>query len=211
MSDILEQQGIQQFYDAAIKGGFARNYQFRVLRLGRWVTTPDNLLYITTASMPGRSITPIPVPFMGLAFQVPGAATYNSNGAWAVTFRCDENLKVRNILESWSFGTFNDVSSKGSNVPSKAPEHTITLVSLDNLGTPVKQISLYGAWLVNTGDLTYDITGNGQVVNINATIAYQYWRNDKEITNLEEPVSPGNPKIYPPNGAVGPEARNVQG
>lgn len=207
MSNISETLGIQNFYEAAIRGGFARNYQFRVMRLGNWVANQDQLLYITTASMPGRSITPIPVPFMGLAFQVPGAATYNQNAGWAVTFRCDENLLVRNILESWSFGTFNDHSSKGSNIPSKSPNHSVELVALDNLGNVVKGIVLYGAWVVNIGDLQYDITGNGQVVTINATLAYQYWRNASylaPVAQFTKPVEPGDSNIYPPS-TTGPE------
>jgi len=211
MSYITDNLGIQNFYDAAIKGGFARNYQFRVKQLGNWIANKDQLLYITTASMPGRSITPIPVPFMGLAFQVPGAATYNQNAGWNVTFRCDESLQVRNILESWSFGTFNDISSKGSNVPDKTSDHIIELVSVDNLGNVVKGLVLYGAWVVNIGDLQYDITGNGQVVNISATIAYQYWRNSSYLVDRvgpqsSEPVSPGDNNIYPPS-VSGPEGQ----
>ena len=211
MSYISENLGIQNFYSAAIKGGFARNYQFRVLRMGNWIADKDQLLYITTATMPGRSITPIPVPFMGLAFQVPGAATYNQNAGWAVTFRCDEKLQVRNILESWSFGVFNDVSSKGSNIPDNTEAHQIELLSVDNLGNQVKAITLYGAWVVNVGDMSYDLTGNGQVVNIQTTLAYQYWRTSKSTTTIQSligpgtlPPAPGNPEIYPA-GTAGPE------
>lgn len=195
MSDILNKYGITNFYKAATQQGFARNYQYRVQQLGNWVLNPDQLVYITTATMPGRSITPIPVPFMGLAFQVPGAATYNQNASWPVTFRCDERLKVRNVLESWSFGTFNDKTSKGANIPDESTNHQIVLLSLDNLGNVVKSITLFGAWVVNIGDLSYDLTGNGQVVNIQTTLAYQYWRNNS-VANFAEPVQPGDPQIY---------------
>jgi hypothetical protein len=211
MADITESLGIQNFYKAAITGGFARNYQFRVLRLGNWVSDFDQLLYITTTTMPGRSITPIPVPFMGLAFQVPGAATYNQNAGWPVTFRCDERLQVRNILESWSFGTFNDVSSKGANVPNDSIEHQVELVAIDNLGNPVKALTLYGAWVVNIGDMSYDLTGNGQVITMQTTLAYQYWRESRSTTNifLRPPASPGDSEIYK-NGEPGPAGQKIQ-
>ena len=108
---------------------------------------------------------------------------------------CDERLKVRNVLESWSFGTFNDKTSKGANIPDDSTDHQIVLLSLDNLGNIVKCITLFGAWVVNIGDLSYDLTGNGQVVNIQTTLAYQYWRNNS-VANFVQPVQPGDPQIY---------------
>ena len=194
MGDINTKYGIDSFYQNAINLGFARNFQFRVLRMGDWLSSPADMLYITTASMPGRTINSIAVPYMGLNFQMPGAANYNSNAGWQVQFRCDERLNVRNILENWSFGIFDDRTSKGANIPNNTTSHSIDLVSIDNLGNPRKAISLIGAWCQTVGDLGYDLTGNGTIVTINCTIAYQYWR-ETERRNFYPPAQPGDPDI----------------
>ena len=81
---VVSTLGIENFYQRAVQQGFARDYQFRVLRFGQWIPDPQESLYITTATMPGRTVTAVGVPFMGLNFQVPGAANYKSNSAWAV-------------------------------------------------------------------------------------------------------------------------------
>jgi len=191
---VLSELGIENFYQKAVQQGFARDYQFRVLKFGNWIADPSDLLYITTATMPGRTITAIGVPFMGLNFQVPGAANYNSNAGWSVTFRCDETLKLRNLLEDWSYGIFNDITSKGSNIPNPSAVHEVDLLSLDNLGNPRKRIKLVGAFVTNTGDISYNITGNGAVVTMNATLAYQYWRNIG-TSSTAAPAQPGDASV----------------
>ena len=176
--NILNTSGIRQFYDRAIKHGFARDFQFRVLRMGSWMSGDgdnDPLLYLSTATLPGRTVQPIAVPYIGLNFQVPGAANYNSNSGWAVTFRCDETLKIRNLLEDWSRAIFDDRTSTGSTIPDNSINNDVELVSIDNQGNARKTITLRGAWVSNVGDLTYNLGGTGAVVTCQATIAYQYW------------------------------------
>lgn len=189
MSDILNKYGIENFYDAAIGQGFARDHQFRVLSMGTWITGESDLVYLTTTTLPGRTVNSVAVPYMGLNFQVPGTANYNQNAGWAVTFRCDESLNIRNLLENWNYGAFDDTSSKGANIPNRDAAHIMTLVSLDNAGSARKEISLIGAWCTNVGDVAYNLTGNGAVVTCNATIAYQYWRQ-KAATSPQTPQGP---------------------
>lgn len=191
---VVSTLGIENFYQKAVQDGFARDYQFRVLQFGQWIADPTDSLYVTTATMPGRLVTAIAVPFMGLNFQVPGAANYKQNGGWSVTFRCDEKLKLRNLLETWSYSIFDDRSSKGSTIPNPSGAHDVTLLSLDNLGNPRKVIKLIGAFVTDTGDLSYNITGNGTVVTMAATLAYQYWR-DQGVYSDETPAQPGDPRI----------------
>ena len=191
---VVSTLGIENFYQKAVQEGFARDYQFRVLQFGQWLPSAEDSLYITTASMPGRTVTAIGVPFMGLNFQVPGAANYKSNTGWSVTFRCDETLKIRGLLENWSYSIFDDRTSKGSTIPNPSGAHDVTLLSLDNLGNPRKVIKLVGAFVIDTGDLSYNLTGNGQIVTMNATLAYQYWR-DQGVYSPEVPAQPGDARI----------------
>lgn len=187
-TDLLNTTGIRNFYDAAIKRGFLRDYHFRVIRAGNWLNA-DDFLYMTTASLPGRTVTSIQVPYMGLNFQVPGTANYNQNAGWPVTFRCDETLNIRSKLETWSRAAFDDITSTGANIPDKGADNQITLVTLDGRGDAQKQITLIGAWPVDIGNASFKMDGNGTVVTINVTIAYQYW----ESVDLKQQVTPAQP------------------
>jgi len=178
MANYSEQFGIQKFYSQAINRGFARDYQFRVLSMGDWLDASD-ILYLASGSIPGRTINSIAVPYIGLNFQVPGAANYNSNAGWRVSFRCDETLNIRNKLEDWSRSIFNDVTTKGTTIPDDTNDNNIQLVAIDNLGNERKKITLKGAWVQTVGDLTYSLGGTGAVVTCDAIIAYQFWTEDE--------------------------------
>lgn len=180
--------GIQQFYQRAIQQGFARDFQFRVLNLGNWITS-DQILYLSSATMPGRTVNSIQVPYVGLNFQVPGTANYNSNSGWQVKFRCDETMNVRNALERWSRAIFDDRTTTGTTIPDNTPNNNITMVAIDNLGNARKEITLIGAWIQQVGDLSYNLAGNGALVEVTATIAYQFWE-EGPIYPYKRPAQP---------------------
>ncbi|MHA2031647.1 MAG: hypothetical protein ACW99Q_19895 [Candidatus Kariarchaeaceae archaeon] len=162
---------IQQFYNAAKANEFARDFQFRIRVLGPF--TEDDLVYMTTSTLPGRSISNQPVPFMGLQFNVPGSVSYDGSDSWTVNFRCDEGINIRNKLENWQKEIFDDETSTGKyGVP--AEEATLDLLGKDL--EPLRRYNLIGIYPVSIGPLNYDITGTGTPVNFDATFAYQYWR-----------------------------------
>ena len=139
--------------------------------------TNEELLYVTTTTLPGRSITNISVPFMGLTFNVPGTATYPNSGAWNVTFRVPQNLSIRRKFEQWTREIFNDIDSSGNyNIPSADLTNQITMVLLDKRGTPLRTYTLFGAYCQSVGEINLDITSTGDIITQQATLAYQYWR-----------------------------------
>ena len=162
---------IQDFYAAAQAGEFARDFQFRVRTLGPF--TEDDLLYITTASLPGKAITNQAVPFMGLQFNVPGSVTYPGSDGWTVNFRCDEGINIRNKMENWLKEIFDDATSTGKyGVP-------VEEASMDLLGKNMETIRRYnftGIYPVTLADMAYDIQGTGVPLTFDCTFAYQFWR-----------------------------------
>lgn len=162
---------IQGFYAAAQANEFARDFQFRVRTLGPFVE--NDLLYLTTAQLPGKEITNQPVPFMGLEFNVPGSVKYTGSAAWELTFWCDEGLNIRNKMENWIKEIFDDETATGKyGVPTE-------VASMDLLGKDLKPIRRYnfiGIYPVNLGPLAYDLKGDGKPLDFPATFAYQYWR-----------------------------------
>lgn len=162
---------IQNFYAAAQAQEFARDFQFRVRTLGPFVD--NDLLYVTTTTLPGKEINNQPVPFMGLNFNVPGSVSYTGSDAWDVVFRCDEGLNIRNKLENWIKEIFDDQTSTGKyGVPTE--QATMDLLGKDL--NPIRRYNFIGIYPKTLGPIDYDMTGNGAPRTFTATFAYQFWR-----------------------------------
>lgn len=168
-------QNISDFYRTVQQKDFARQFQFRLVQLANTNFGESDLIYVETANLPGRAITNVPVPFMGLQFNVPGTATYPGSDAYAVTFRCDQNYNIRAVLENATFNTFDDSTSTGDyNIARNSS--VITLNLLNKTGGTVRQYTLYGAYVVSVGESTYNLGDNGTIQTVPTTLAYQYWR-----------------------------------
>jgi hypothetical protein len=174
---LLNTYGISNFYNTAAQNDFMRTNLFRIIQLGGTRFTSNELLYLTATSLPGRAITNIQVPFMGLQFNVPGTATYPNSGAWNVTFRIPQNLSIRRKFEQWTRDVFNDIDSSGSySIPSDDASNQVILTLIDKVGTPIRTYTLYGSYCQSVGDVSVDLTASGEVMLQQATLAYQYWR-----------------------------------
>lgn len=168
-------QNIADFYRTVQQKDFARQFQFRLVQLANTNFGESELIYVETANLPGRAITNVQVPFMGLQFNVPGTATYPGSDAYAVTFRCDQDYNIRAALENATFNTFDDGTSTGDfNIARNSS--VITLNLLNKSGGTVRQYTLYGAYVVNVGESTYNLGDSGTIQVVPATLAYQYWR-----------------------------------
>jgi len=168
-------QNISDFYRSVQQNDFARTFQFRVVQLANTNFGESQLVYLETASLPGRTIVNQTVPFMGLDFNVPGTAKYPNSDNWSVTFRCDQNYDIRSTLENATFNTFDDGTSTGDyNIARNSS--VITLNLLNKTGGTVRQYTLYGAYVVNVGDISYDLSDAGSIVKVPTSLAYQYWR-----------------------------------
>lgn len=172
--------GIGGFYKQAINKDFSRDHQMRVVEIGPggFIKEDDNV-YITTAVLPGYAIANQAVPFMGLQFNIPGSGNFPGSDAWAVTFRCDAQLNIREKLIGWQKAVFNAFpDDPGNSVGAYGPKSTDTYVDLvvfNRDGKTVRGVKLVGAYPTSVGDISYNSTANGAVVELNVTIAYQWW------------------------------------
>lgn len=173
-------QDITSFYTAAQAKDFARQNQFRILD---WTIKGINLVesdlvYMESASIPGRAITNQPVNFMGLQFNVPGNATYPNSDGWSVTFRCPQSYDLRTKLENATRIVFNDQDSTG-NYNIGTPASLLTLGLLDKQLATIKTYKLFGAYVVNLGEIAYNVGDAGSIVTFPATVAYHYWLSNQ--------------------------------
>lgn len=185
---MAQTQNISDFYTVAQKFDFARQFQFRVTQLANTNFGPEQFVYLETATLPGRTINNIPVPFMGLQFNVPGTASYPGSDAYSVSFRCDQSYNIRAVLENATFNTFDDGTSTGDyNIARNSSIISLNLLGKD--GSVIRQYDLYGAYVTNVGESTYNLGDNGAIQTVPATLAYQYWR----VTKISSPNAIPNP------------------
>lgn len=208
---------IQKFYQAAVGNDFARAFQFRVdnIKLGLPGSTtaiggavptttlidwkyenPGETIYVETAALPGRIINNIPVPFMGLQFNVPGAASFPGSANYAVRFRCDQNYAIRNQLEKALVDLFN-ISNTAGNYPIPDPSNILTFTLFSKAkgdgGMPkaIRTYTLVGVYVQALGDAQYDVKDNGTVAMIDCTLAYQYWKVGQATPGTTEGIPSG--------------------
>ncbi len=167
----IGKHGIIDFYNTAQQREFARDFQFKLLTLGPLVE--DDLIYVRTAVLPGKSITNNQVKYMGLEFNVPGTVIYDGSAAWTVKFLCDEAHNIRSKLVAWMTEIFDVESSTGRY---GVPIETATLALLDKSLNPVRKYNLVGVYVQKVADISYNIEGSGKPLDFDVTLSYQFWR-----------------------------------
>lgn len=171
-------QTIQDFYQQASTRNFARDFQLRIINFivnGVDQIGPEDLVFLKSASLPGKTITVQNAPFMGLNFNIPGAVTFDSSNSWPVTFYCSQDYNLRKLFEQSIGDTFDQETSVGFLEPRGLQDYKITLALLDDNLEPISTYDLLGCFVTNVGAINFNTTGSGAIQDVTANIAYQYW------------------------------------
>lgn len=194
---------IRNAYDVYQQHDFSREFQFRIINIfgapqyvvRELVEKPageGGVLYLQSASVPGRTVTDVPVTYQGFTFHVPGSVAYNDN-PWSLTFKTPGDYLVRNALEAWHFELFSDETSCGN---FKIPcQNTIIRLGLTDANCRIIRVyDLVGVYPQNLGPIQYNIEGTN-FTTFEVAFHYQYWRlrpaNDSGLvdsTTTEESV-----------------------
>jgi hypothetical protein len=120
-------------FKANLTGGGARANQFRVFftSVGGIVQIPEKSLFLCkAASLPGQTVTEIPVPFRGRNLYLAGDREFET---WDSTFINDTNFDIRNAIESWMNMMNNLVDNTGQpNVSNYTADLTVRQLGRDN-------------------------------------------------------------------------------
>lgn len=149
---------IDQF-KAQLIGGGARANQFRVI-----LNTPSGIatgliaanaqFMIRTASLPGQSITEVPVQFRGRQLYLAGDREFET---WTTTVLNDTDFAIRNGMERWMNGINNLQTNTGV---TNVTEYTADMVvqQLDRDDAILKQYTLTSCWptAISAIDLNMD-------------------------------------------------------
>jgi len=185
MANLFNNQDINNFFQRALAVDFARQNLFRINYINGGSSgilfDQNDLVYVTATTLPQRAIKNVPVPFMGLSFNVPGTANYPGSEGWQVTLRMPADNSVRLKLEAWTRSTFDD--QDGAAGPGSTGAYNlrnlgeVSLSLMDKQGIPSVTYNLIGAYCTNVGSYTLNATTAGEVVELPITIAYQFWTN----------------------------------
>ena len=175
-------QSIQNFYRVAADKDFSRDFLFRVTQMqlqGVPALTENELVYAKTASLPGRAITNVTAPYMGLDFNIPGSVKYTGSEAYSLAFFLDANSELRNYFEGASRALFDDITSTGE-YGTPDDDYFIQLAQLDKELEPIAEYKLVGASLRTINAIEYQMSaGTGQTVQVDATIAYHFYNKTR--------------------------------
>lgn len=185
--------GIQKFYLLMQQAGLARDMQMRVTEFvvnGIDNLTPNDLIFVKTGAVPSKTISVQNVGFMGTQLQIPAGITYPN--PWTLTFYCTQNYNIRKLLEASMSDTYNTSTSTGDIEPRDLSTYRIQLSLLNDSMVPLRTYTLFGAFVQTIDPIDYDATGSGQIKQLGAQIAYQYWEAADTIegglTPLPAPV-----------------------
>ena len=186
---------IQDFYQAATKFGLARNNAFRIKNIsgdaGNFFAgnMGDLLIFAKDGTIPSRVIKTGEVKYKAFNFIVPLEAQYPENQSWRVTFYCDGNYILRQLLEKWSVGTYNE-HSNNSTLGWTNCNIDLALVDYTNGSMIENRIyTLVGCFPTNIGSLSFDTTSTGSPLTLDMTLAFQYIIAGDEKINTSNNLS----------------------
>ena len=144
-------------FKANLTGGGARANQFRVFftSVGGIVQIPEKSLFLCkAASLPGQTVTEIPVPFRGRNLYLAGDREFET---WETTVINDTDFNIRNAMERWLNAINDTVTNTGlSNVADYTAD--LTVEQLDRDDTVLKSYILRNCQPTGTGaiELSYE-------------------------------------------------------
>jgi len=159
---------IDQF-KAQLIGGGARANQFRVI-----LNTPSGIatgliaanaqFMIRSASLPGQTITEVPVQFRGRQLYLAGDREFET---WTTTVLNDTNFAVRNGMERWMNG-INDLQTNTGVANVSAYTADMVVQQLDRDNAVLKQYTLTSCWptAISAIDLNMDTVNEVETFEI---------------------------------------------
>ena len=157
-------------FKSRLQGGGARANQFRVIIpsvagiIGTGLNSETTSFLVRTASLPGQTITEIPINFRGRQLFIAGDRTFEP---WTTTVFNDTDFMIRNAMETW-MNAINDLSEATglSNVTDYTAD--VFVEQLDRDDAVLKTYRLKNCWPTAIGaiDLNADTVSEIETFDI---------------------------------------------
>lgn len=154
-------------FRAELVGGGARPTLFEILVPGLQKFS----MMCKAAQLPGRTITPIEIPYFGRMYKVPGDTVFND---WTVTIINDEDFMCRDYLENW----MNQINTHVTNVsalPPRAEQTNLDVIQYGKDGTAIKSYKFIHAWPTEVAEIEVGWENQNQIEEYVVTFTYSWW------------------------------------
>lgn len=163
-------------FKAAIGAGVRPN-QFKVVfntptaLVGAGATGETLSYLVKAASLPGRAIQEVEVPWLGQRAYLAGDANYQP---WTVTFYNDVSFGAFATMYSWQEMCRSTLANGASN-PGVYKTNLIEVHQLDQNRNVIHKVGLVGAWPTELMELQLDQTQESTIEEFQCTFRYDYW------------------------------------
>ena len=164
-------------FKANLIGGGARANQYRVT-----VTPPPGIaigldvrrtsFLVTAASLPGQTLTSIPVPFRGRNIYIAGDRTFDED--WTCSFMNDTDFMIRTAMERWSNG-INDFADNTGVIAPADYQSDLTVDQLDRDDAVLKTYIFRSAWPTAIGPVELSSANADAIETFDVTWRFQHF------------------------------------
>ena len=166
-------------FASRLQGGGARANQFRVIIpqqagiIGTGLDSNTTSFLVRTASLPGQTITEIPVNFRGRQLFLAGDRTFET---WSTTVFNDTDFMIRNAMETW-MDAINDLSNaRGlSNVRDYTADLTVNQLNRDD--KVIKTYVLKNCWPTVISPVELNMDTVSEIETFDITWRYTTFEN----------------------------------
>ncbi len=127
---------------------------------------------IKTSAIPGVTIAPVDVPYMGRILKLAGNTTFDD---WETTIINDEDFSVRRMVESWA----ELINGKADNLASSSDPtnymSNATVTQLSKTGKPIREYSMIGAFPTTIAPIELGWDTNDTIEEFSVTWAFSWW------------------------------------
>jgi len=167
-------------FKSQLIGGGARANQFRAyLHFPTYVTAgalqgAKAQFLCKAASLPGSTITSIPLPYRGRELQIAGERTFQP---WTVTIYNDVTFGLRNAFESWQAGIQRYAATEGKTNPSDY-QVELEIHQLDRNGATLKIYKFADAFPTSISPITLDFGQANEIETFDVEFTYNYFTSN---------------------------------
>lgn len=129
-----------------------------------------------SSSLPGDTISSIPVNYFGREIKVAGTRTFTD---WSFVVINDEDFLIRNTFERWMSGVNSHVGNLRMGAMATAPGYQADafITQFAKTGEPIKTYRMVGAFPVDVSAIDVDWASGDQIEEFSVTFAYQWWES----------------------------------
>lgn len=168
-----------------LKFGGARPTLFQVILNSKFSSDLSSVapFMVQAASLPGSTITPIPVSYWGRKIKVAGDREFED---WQVTVMNDEDFKVRHALETWH-NKINSIVGNLNTTGSASPEAYKSEATVNQyakagslrgngtVGAPLRSYNFVGLFPAQIGPIELSWEDNNRIETFQVVFSYDYY------------------------------------